>query len=433
FQDEIPEEPVRLNVDNLNFQGDNLSTIKANKGEISLALTLNNQSMVSVRGPVSIDPFNATLAVDIKKVALTPFQSYITDKVKINIRNGAFSTSGNIDLIDQKESGMKINYTGTALIANFVAVDKETGKDFLKWKSLFFDGLEGGYNPLYVHIKGLALTDFYSRVTIEPDGMLNVQKIMVAGETSPESSIPLAEEKKQVLVTATEKEEPDISIEKVTLQGGRIDFSDYTIKPYYSTKLKGIGGRASGLFLQKNKPADVELRGKISSDVPLEIFGKINPVSDNLFVDLTAKFRGLDLSPFTPYSGKYLGYTIEKGKLSLDVKYLIVKKKLDSQNRIFFDQFTLGEKVESEDAVKLPVKLAISLLKDRHGKIDLDIPVSGNLDDPEFNVWKIIIKILKNLIAKAATSPFALLGKMFGGGEELSYIEFDYGSARVNG
>jgi hypothetical protein len=129
----------------------------------------------------------------------------------------------------------------------------------------------------------------------------------------------------------------------------------------------------------------------------------------------------------TPYSGKYVGYTIEKGKLSFDLKYLIVKKKLDSQNSILLNQFTLGDKVESPNATKLPVKLAISLLKDRAGEIKLDIPVTGSLDDPKFSIWGIILKILINLIAKAATSPFSLLGAVFGGGEELSFVEFDYG------
>ena len=319
---------------------------------------------------------------------------------------------------------------GKILVANFASVDKENGNDFLKWKALFFDSLNGGYNPLYVHIKGISLTDFYSRVAIDPDGTLNLQKIVGAEETATDAS-PSPPVKEAKASRANNQGGKDISIGKITLQGSRVDFSDYTIKPHYSTQLKDLGGRISALSLQKNKPADVELRGKLGSDVPFEIVGKINPSSDNFFVDLSAKFRGMDLSPMTPYSGKYIGYTIEKGKLSLEVKYLIVKKKLVSQNKIFFDQFTLGGKVESKDAVKLPVKLAISLLKDRTGKIDLDIPVSGNLDDPQFSVWKIIIKILKNLIAKAATAPFALLGSMFGGGEELSYVEFDYGSARV--
>src|SRR5512143_877267 len=134
----------------------------------------------------------------------------------------------------------------------------------------------------------------------------------------------------------------------------------------------------------------------------------------------------------SPYGGKYMGYTIEKGKLSLNVEYLVVKRKLTAQNNLYLDQFTLGDRVESPDATKLPVKLAIALLKNRKGEISLDLPVTGNLDDPKFSMGGIIIKILLNILVKAATSPFALLGAVFGGGEELSYIEFDYGSASLN-
>jgi len=431
FNDDMPAEPVTLNVNDLTLQVDNLSTAKGSKGMLSLSLALEKQGSLSLKGPVSIDPLNAELAVDTKDVALDTFQPYFTDKVKIHLTDGSFSTEGNLGVIDSGPTGLKINYSGTALVANFASVDKENGKDFLNWKSLFFDSINAGTNPLSVDIKGISLTDFYSRVAINSDGTLNVQQVVGGEKPAPTSPPAQPAQQKQASAT-TGKETQDINIEKITLQGGRVDFSDSTVKPRYSTQLRNLGGRISGLSLGKNKTADVELRGKMGSDVPLEIVGKINPSSDNFFVDLTAKFRGMDLSPMTPYSGKYIGYTIEKGKLSLDVKYLIVNKKLESQNKIFFDQFTLGDKVESKDAVQLPVKLAISLLKDQNGKIDLDIPVSGNLDDPQFSVWQIIMKVLKNILVKAATAPFALIGSLFGGGEDLSYIEFDYGIARVN-
>ncbi|MBI4382208.1 MAG: DUF748 domain-containing protein, partial [candidate division NC10 bacterium] len=139
----------------------------------------------------------------------------------------------------------------------------------------------------------------------------------------------------------------------------------------------------------------------------------------------------MDLSPVTPYSGKYIGYTIQKGKLFFDVSYRIAKRELHSENSLFLDQLTLGDTVESPHATKLPVKLAIALLRDRKGEIHLDLPVTGSLDDPQFSVWRVIIQILVNLFAKAATSPFALLGAAFGGGEELGFVEFDYGSAVI--
>ena len=209
---------------------------------------------------------------------------------------------------------------------------------------------------------------------------------------------------------------------------GPSTFSDHYIKPNYSANFLEVGGRVSGLSSEETKMADVDLKGKLDNYAPLEISGKINPLSDDLYVDLKVDFKDMDLSPVTPYSGRYAGYTIEKGKLSLNLHYLIVKKKLDAQNRVFLDQFTLGDKVNSPDATKLPVKLAIALLKNRKGEIDLNLPVTGNLDDPKFSLGSVIIKIIVNLLAKAATSPFALLGAIFGGGEELSYLDFDYGS-----
>jgi hypothetical protein len=211
------------------------------------------------------------------------------------------------------------------------------------------------------------------------------------------------------------------------LQGGRIDVSDQSVNPEFSMSLSEMGGRVSDLSAEANTTADVELRGKLNEYTPLEITGKINPLREDLFVDLKARIKDLDLSSATPYSGKYVGYTIEKGKLSFDLYYLIAKRKLDSKNNIFIDQFTFGDKVESPKATKLPVKLAVALLKDRNGEIKLDLPVTGSLDDPKFSVWGVILKILVNLISKAATSPFSLLGAVFGGGEELSYVEFDYG------
>jgi hypothetical protein len=229
-----------------------------------------------------------------------------------------------------------------------------------------------------------------------------------------------------------EKSSRNIKIETVTLQGGTIDFSDKSVNPEFSAKLSEIGGRVSGLSSEETSLADMEFRAKLNDYAPLEITGKINPLKKDLYVDLKARFKDMDLSPMTPYSGKYVGYTIEKGKLSFDLKYLIDKKKLDSTNVIFLDQFTLGDRVESPTATKLPVKLAIALLKDRNGEIKLDIPVSGSLDDPKFRIWGIIWQIIVNLITKAVTSPFALLGSIFGGGEELSYLEFDYGLATIS-
>jgi flagellar motor protein MotB len=267
---------------------------------------------------------------------------------------------------------------------------------------------------------------------VNRDGIVNLQDILKKEEAKAEDTSQTPPQKQEPTPTEEKQPSKNIKVEVVTLQGGRIDFSDKSLNQEFSVNLSEVGGRVSGLSSEEDTTADVELRAKLNDYAPLEITGKINPLRDDLFVDLKARIKDLDLSPATPYSGKYVGYTIEKGKLSFDLKYLIVKRKLDSQNNIFIDQFTFGEKVESPQATKLPVKLAVALLKDRKGEIKLDLPITGSLDDPKFKVWGVILKILINLITKAATSPFALLGAVFGGGEELSFVEFDDGGANLS-
>jgi len=431
FSDVTPSGPVTIVTRNLELKGENISTAKNSKSKFSLSLLLGKKGKISTSGLLGIDPMAADLRMDMKGIELGSFQSYFTDKVKVTVTGGTFSTTGNLSAGMTDNKGFKVAYRGNASLSGFSTIDKTTAEDFLKWNSLSFTDLNVGYAPLSVDIKGIALTDFYSRVIVNPQGTLNLQEIMQKGEQEKEVSPPARAQEKISEPQKNKEPTNKIKIGTVTLQGGKVDVSDRSVNPEYSAALTEIGGRVSGLSSEETTLADVDLRGKLNDYAPLEITGKINPLKEDLYVDLRARFTDMDLSPLTPYSGKFVGYTIEKGKLSFDLKYLINKRKLDSQNYIFLDQFTLGDRVESPKATKLPVKLAIALLKDRKGEIKLDIPVTGSLDDPKFSIWGIILKVLMNLIAKAATSPFSLLGALFGGGEELSYVEFNYGSTVI--
>jgi hypothetical protein len=430
-EDQMVSRPVTITAENLKFIGENISTVKNSKGKLSLSLLLDKKGTVSTMGTIGIDPMTADLKVDLKGIEMGPLQSYFTDKIKITVTGGAISTAGNLSLGISESHEVKATYKGEADLSKFALIDKRNADDFLKWESLSFSDIKVGYSPLLIDIKGVSLTDFYARVIINSNGTLNLQDIFEKNE--PKKETPPTPQPQEKAAESPKEKEPakNIKIEAITLQGGRVDFFDRSIIPEYSSKLVEMGGRVSGLSSEETTLADVELRGKLDDYAPLEITGKINPLKEDLFVDLKVRFKDMDLSPMTPYSGKYVGYTIEKGKLSFDLQYLIEKKKLNSKNYIFLDQFTLGDKVESPHATKLPVKLAIALLKDRRGEIKLDIPVTGTLDDPKFSIGKIILQIIINLITKAVTSPFALLGAIFGGGEELNYLEFDYGSNTV--
>jgi hypothetical protein len=438
-KDLTPEEPVTIEAEAIQLQAENLSTAKNSTGQASLSLVLNKNGNISLSGPVGIEPLSADLRVTLKDLDLLPYQPYFADRVRIILTDGRLSTTGNLQLKDETGKGIQIVYKGDSSLDNLASIDKVSSEDFLKWKSLALSNMDIGVNPFYVNIDGIALTDFYSRLIINPNGIVNLQEIMVEkkGETSKgtgEKGSSKSEGNEAKAPQAGKESTQNIKIEKVTFQGGAINYSDYFIKPNVTVNMAEVGGRVSGLSSEEATTADVELRGKFGEQsAPVEITGKINPLKKDLYVDLKISFKDIELSPMSPYSGKYAGYGIEKGKLSLDLKYHIENRKLDAQNRIFIDQFTFGEKVDSPTATKLPVKLAVALLKNRKGEIDLNIPVSGSLDDPKFSIFSIILKVILNLLAKAATSPFALLGAAFGGGEQLDYMEFDYGSAEIKG
>jgi hypothetical protein len=178
--------------------------------------------------------------------------------------------------------------------------------------------------------------------------------------------------------------------------------------------------------------ADVLLEGKVNKYAPVKIAGQINPLSKDLYTDLALFLKNIELSTFTPYSGKFAGYAINKGKLSLDLKYKLSENLLVGENEIFMDQFTFGERIDSPDATTLPVRLAVALLRDREGRIDIDLPVQGDLNDPEFSYGRIVVNALVNLITKIVSSPFDMLAGLIGGdGEGLSFVDFEFGSAAL--
>jgi flagellar motor protein MotB len=433
---------VELAFDRIRIRAEDLSTGKDRKGRISFSTGYDREGSVSLAGTVSLDPLSIAGKLSAKNLPIGRLQPYYARRVKILLTGGTVSANGNVSAEARKGEPLRAGFAGELSVNDFSSLDKAREEEFLGFESLHLGGVEAGYNPTRVAIREVSLSDFYSRLIVNPDGTLNVQGIVAAeGAATDNATAKPAPAASPPAGGAPDGGAPDgaakaarvpIRIDALTLQGGTIQFSDQYIRPNYSARLVEIGGRVTDLSSEEATLADVELRGKLGVGAPLEIRGKINPLAEDLFLDIRTEFRDMDLSPLSPYSGRYAGYRIQKGKLSLNLQYHIEKKKLDAQNKVFIDQFTFGEAVDSPDATKLPVHLAVSLLKDRKGEIHLDLPVTGQIDDPKFSVWGIVWQIVKNLLVKAATSPFALLGAIFGGsGEELSYLEFEPGSPAI--
>ena len=223
-----------------------------------------------------------------------------------------------------------------------------------------------------------------------------------------------------------------MAIKKIVLQAGQANFADLSVTPNFATGIHNLEGTVLGLSSKADSRAKVDIHGSVDEFSPVSISGEVNVFGPVLYTDLALSFRNIELSTFNPYSGKFAGYNISKGKLTTELHYKVDGRKLDAQHHIIVDQLEFGAKTESKDAVSLPIKLAVALLKDRDGVIDLNLPVTGSLDDPKFRLGPIIWKVFVNILEKAVTAPFALLGSLFGGGPDLQFVDFKPGAADLD-
>jgi hypothetical protein len=223
-----------------------------------------------------------------------------------------------------------------------------------------------------------------------------------------------------------------MSIGTVKMVNGSADYTDLWIKPSFALGMQALNGAVTGLSSDPKSRAKLALDGKLASYSPLHIGGELNLLSAALYTDVNLSFKDLDLTIANPYSGYFVGYRIDKGKLSVDVSYKIDRRQLNATQHFVVDQLELGDTVDSPEAMHLPLKLAVALLRDTNGVIDLSLPMNGSLDDPKFRIGPIIWKVFVNLIEKAVTAPFALLGHLFGGGEHMNVVEFAPGSAELS-
>jgi len=349
------------------------------------------------------------------------YLAYLPFEWQAKVLSGLLNIEASLSYMQYGDRSPTLSVAGDVFLKTLEVVDGEE-RPLLKFPLIHISIAESELMSKNFHLSKILLESPEVQITRQKDGGLSIQ-----------SMIPQDEEEKEAPPPPEKGEETaaSVSVKNISLEGGSIRFLDRQIEPNYSVSLVEMKGAISGLSSEETAPAEVLFKGKLNDYAPLEIEAKMNPLAKDLFLDLRVSFKDIDLSPMSPYTGKYVGQTIEKGKLFLDLQYLIEKKKLESENRLFIDQFTFGNTVESPDAVNLPVGLAVALLKDRRGEIHLDLPVSGRTDDPEFRVGKVIVQMLMNLLTKAATSPFSLLGAVLPGGEEFNALEFDYGSFQL--
>jgi hypothetical protein len=422
------------------------------------------------KGNVVLQPLSAEGRLEVSAFPAHAFKAYYADALNIDIRRAFASYRGTVRYATQP-AGMNLHLAGDTAVEDFRANSasltqsdspglERSNNQLLSWKALSLRGLQVAMvpkAPLSVDVRETTLTDFFARVIVDPTGRLNLQNLTKKSQQDADAAAAkvaaapeAATQRRTGGVTVTTAAVPTaegtapaadaggpaplIRFGPMSLINGKIDFTDLFVKPNYSADLSELTGKLSAFASDKAGLADLELRGKAQQTAALEISGKINPLVKPLELDITAKMRDLDLAPLTPYSVRYAGHGIERGKLSMDVNYKITPEgRLTAANKLVLNQLQFGEEVKGAPN-SLPVRLAVALLSDRNGVIDVDLPMSGSLNDPQFSIGSLIFKAIGNLIVKAVTAPFSLLTGGFGGGGggEASAIAFDAGSAALS-
>jgi outer membrane protein OmpA-like peptidoglycan-associated protein len=380
---------------------------------------------------------SADLSLKVAQNPVKPMQPYVDAVAPVELASGTTNLEGRIQYQALGKDGPKIRFQGWAGVENLKTVDRRNSEVLYSLNSLAMKGLALDLDPNKLRVSEVFLNQPDFKVVILPDGKINVVTILsMKDDSTKEAETGKKVETlldKVVKYIALQIEGPvPITVDTIRIEEGVADFSDLFIKPNFAADIRNLRGRVKGLSSKPRTRADVLLEGEVNKYSPVKISGQINPLTKEKYADLALSFKNFDLSSTSPYAGKFTGYRIEKGKLSLNLKYKVSGDDFSGENEIVVEQLTLGERVESPDATKLPVGLAVALLKDSNGNIELDVPVEGDLNDPHFDYGKVVSDAMSKIITNIVSSPFAALGSLVGGSaDELSYIEFEFGSATL--
>ncbi|MDF1486204.1 DUF748 domain-containing protein [Ramlibacter sp. H39-3-26] len=409
---------------------------------------------LAYEGTLGLAPLSAAGRVQAGQIPLHAFVPYVADALNLDIRRADGSFKGEVWYADAP-AGPSLRVRGDAAVDDMRAYAVAgggvgarparlrglgAGNDLLNWKSLALRGVDVALaprQPLAVDVRETVLSDFFARIVVQETGRLNLQDLVkqdTAAAPAP-STAPAAAQP----APPPERPQPVIRFGPVAAINGTVAFADHFVKPNYSADITELTGRLSAFSSQtpagSAEPlmADLELRGRAEGTASLEVTGKLNPLAKPLALDIQGRMRDLELPALSPYTIKYAGHGIERGKMSMDVAYKVLPDgQLTASNRLILNQLTFGEPVQGAPA-SLPVKLAVALLADRNGVIDVDLPISGSLNDPDFRLGSVILRVIGNLIVKAVTSPFSLIVGAFGGGDsELNSVDFAPGSAALD-
>ncbi|MGF6931717.1 hypothetical protein OKW41_000856 [Paraburkholderia sp. UCT70] len=467
FTDNTTPQPVKLSFTPVQLKVRQISDDLGRPLPVDLQATLNKKGTLAVKGDVTATPLKLAVKINANQLDAAAFEPYFGSNLNATLASALLNANG--DLAVTQAKSLKANFRGDMALVAVRMLDKVTSDPFAGWGSLALSNLKADYDEhgTVVDAGRVTFSKFYGRVLLDAQGKLNLKDVVaheggttqsLTRDKSGSHPIPLTPEavseavaaSAPVAASAATPGEPaatavasptaprppanpvKMHVGQLVLQQGRVTYTDNFVKPNYTANLVAIQGTIGAFGTESTTPAPVDVAAKLAANGPLTIRGTINPLIAKPALDLTATAHDIELTNLTPYSAKYAGYPITKGKLNVDLHYKLENDQLNANNHLFIDQLTFGDHVDNDTATKLPVRFAISLLKNSRGEIDVNLPVSGSLSNPEFSIGGLIWHAVLNLLEKAVTAPFSLIAHAFGGnGEDLGYVEFEAGSATL--
>ena len=413
---------VKVEVGPLNLDLQNFDSLNQSPFDLKLDTGVGKLGKLAISGQVNLNPVSAKLQASTQNLDLRLAQAYINPFIRLELRSGLLSSELAVDL--QSTAPLAFNISGDTRINQLHTLDTLKSRDFLKWRQLHLQGLDYRHGDSLA-IKAITLEQPYTRFIINEDRSTNVSDLLIPQPAAPASP-------------AAAKSAPGkplgIVIGGITLKDGSANFADLSLRPDFATAIQQLNGQIGRIDSRQPKPAKVAIQGKVDRYAPATINGSLNPFDPLASLDMAVSFKQVELTTLTPYSGKFAGYRIRKGRLNIDLHYQIKQGQLTAENKVLLEQLELGEQVDSPDAVDRPIRLAIALLKDTEGKIDIQLPISGDLNNPQFSVMPIVWQTLRNLVLRAAQAPFKFIGGLVSGGDEVNMdrVPFSAGSSELD-
>lgn len=404
--------PIAVNVSGLHWP-------LAGEAKADLSLVINDTANLKLEALVVLDSGNGSVQYALDELPLIWFNPNMPESVSASIGSGLVGLTGSVEL--EEFSAAKVSSDG--VVSNFSVSIEEAEKAITSWDTLRWKKLAVDLTQKEIVLEELLVDSYSGRLHIHADGTINAQRaLMSEAESTTEKPVE----------TDSPSEPWAFSVPSISITDSDLDFMDESLPIPFRTVIGGLNGSISGLGSKASDEASVDLLGSVDGYAPVKLAGTAKPFAKTPALDLGLTFDGVDLARLTPYSGTYAGRAIDRGVLNLNLHYKLNDSKLAGDNQLVIEQLKLGDKVESDKAVDLPLGLAIALLTDANGVIDLAVPVSGNIDDPKFGLGSVIFSALVNIITKAITAPFSLLANLIGSEEDLQRVTFPSGVAELD-